>query len=351
MEEIYIGKIPGYNSNINPGTPDYEKNLLKGITTVSMKPTAYVVNLNPFDQTKDGGANAFTQGSPLFQIGSSVNSAGGATADALEHWKNITKANNGLLGGTDADFLRILATADSTISESIENRFEENFYAKLLNGSTSNKTIDSIRSGINAFKKGVTGLNSMAGAKILETINTGSSVADLLAASISGIKVELPKTWEDTAYSSSMSLMVKLISPSGHPEDIKNFVEIPLHYLLLASAPVTYNGLTYGFPPLWEIHATGLMYLKLGVISNIVITRGGNDTSFNKHNQPLSIDVRLTLTPLNNSFATPMYPHLQDRYGTLMTTEWDVKRSLDVSDPVFREFTDVNHLDGKYVQL
>ena len=79
-------------------------------------------------------------------------------------------------------------------------------------------------------------------------------------------------------------------------------------YLICASSPVTYNGTSYGFPPLWRIEAEGMQTIPLGGISTISIARGGNDTLFNQWNQPLNVDVRLSIESIIDGFAVGIGP-------------------------------------------
>jgi hypothetical protein len=113
----------------------------------------------------------------------------------------------------------------------------------------------------------------------------------------------MPKVWKNSDYNSSMNIMVKLISPSGDTESIRKYIKEPLEILMRAGAPVTFDGVMAGYPMIWEVRAHGLAHFKLGAISALTITRGGNDTVFNKYDEPLNIDVRVMITPVNDGFA------------------------------------------------
>jgi len=367
LNEIYVGKIPGYNKNISSSEMKYEDNLLNGITTVTMQPTAYVIGSSILSNIKKGSISAHEQG--LFDFGGDVasamdkgifavtgNKSTQTTANAIAMWNSIMASNSKLIGNTSAQRIKILATADSTISESIENQFDNNVFKGVTEQEGDNNTkTGKMMNFIQNIKNHSASLDSLSGINILETSGSiaGGSIAGLIQASVLGIKVDLPQVWKDTTYNSSLSLFIKLISPSGHPDDIQKYINIPLNYLLMAASPITLNGLSYGYPPLWEIHAEGLMYLKLGAISSMIITRGGTDTSFNMYNQPLNIDIRLTLSPITRAFATPYgenAPHLSTRKGSIMTTPHDINRSMNINDPVFRSFSE-SLITNKYVNL
>jgi hypothetical protein len=124
-----------------------------------------------------------------------------------------------------------------------------------------------------------------------------------LSGLVQGVKIELPKVWSNTDYSSTLNLNIKLVSPSGDPDSIQQYIKDPLEILLRAAAPVTFDGLTYGYPMIWNVNAYGIMHIKYGIINAINITRGGVETIYNKYDEPLNVDVRLVIVPINDGFA------------------------------------------------
>jgi hypothetical protein len=84
---------------------------------------------------------------------------------------------------------------------------------------------------------------------------------------------------------------------------------------------------------MFNVKASGLMHFKLGAISSIIITRGGADTVFNKYSQPLSVEVRLMITPLVNGYAmaykgNDLYSNGSDSEGPFINTPANTAASL-----------------------
>jgi hypothetical protein len=113
----------------------------------------------------------------------------------------------------------------------------------------------------------------------------------------------VPTMWNGSSYTSNLTLFIKLVAPVGTSECIQKNILEPILYLLAASSPLTYNGIMYGFPLLWDIQGQGITNFRIGGIQNMSLIRGSFETTFNHLLQPTVIDVRLTLVPLLNDFA------------------------------------------------
>jgi hypothetical protein len=128
----------------------------------------------------------------------------------------------------------------------------------------------------------------------------GASVGTAIAL---GQKFSLPKIWSDSNYSPNMNAVIKLVSPYGHPDAIKEFIIQPLMYLLIMASSRTLDGISYGSAPKVTVKAYGVAHYPLAGITGITIMRGGADTSFNIYRQPLSVNVSLSFQPLVSGFA------------------------------------------------
>ena len=177
-------------------------------------------------------------------------------------------------------------------------------------GQSSKDRLDALRNTAQFAASGMTSVDSMAMINMLQQKDSfqkdQSQIFSLLASQAIGIQSALPKIWQRSDYNNTSSFTIKLVSPSGHYEDVRKFVIDPLLRLILAASPITYDGVSYGYPPIWKVQARGLLSMNLAAITAIVISRGGQDTLFNRWNQPTNIDVRLTVEPLVNGFASPL---------------------------------------------
>lgn len=213
--------------------------------------------------------------------------------------------------------VRILSTSETISQEDISNNYEENFISKSLNA--FNNTLSAPRDVIKSFGSGNQpksdaymndpSKQNEALVKAYKTVNSkveevggqyGKAMVNLLT---TGRQISLPQIWKGVTYAPSLSLNIRLVSPYGAPRSIQKHVLEPLLYLLILSSPKTNDGITYGGNTPLKIRAYGVADINLGAISSISIKRGGSDVTFNKHGQPLFVDVTLNIVNLLPGFA------------------------------------------------
>lgn len=340
-----IGSIPGYNTNIDPNGY-YAKKLLSNINRVVLTPTGYSLNLSGAIPLLTGleRSNDLTSGK-LFAIGSNVNTSTGfgisgektiGTETALGIWKSILESSKSV-SNIDPKYnidpniqgLEILCTNDSTFTEVFSNNYKPSWLDS--NGQIQNfigkfdtlKTINSMMSSFDAD----------AGRAIMRASNSGNDILNILSGKALGFQTTLPKEWANSDYISGLQIMIRLVSPSGHWKDISQYIIKPMMYLINAASPVTYNGISYGHPMLWQIRAEGMQNIDIGAISTMTISRGGTDTIFNQYNQPLNIDIRISLESIINGFAIGIGPnfYVNDSYAnkaSLITSPKDIMDSF-----------------------
>jgi hypothetical protein len=322
MSSVIIGKIPGYNGNISKDIK-YENRLLNNLTEITLSPTGYNIN---FSILSDIMSNK-KKNTSIYKIGGDLSALEGAiegkdksgqtinTKNAIAIWNQIcdnqqfskdsvTLTEKSLLPQTES--LKILCTNDSTMTEVFNNDFGKSGIEELADNKISSALGKTVKS-IGTIKNLATGVDSQTGQIILKGASFGESdLLSMLAGKALGLQTSLPKEWKSSSYNNALQVMVKLVSPSGDTKSILKYIVRPLMYLIAASSPVTYNGVSFGYPPLWEVKADGAQNMVLAAISTMTITRGGNETQFNRFNQPMNIDIRLNIEPLINSYATAM---------------------------------------------
>ena len=315
---MVIGKIPGYNSAINGNSNiNYENRLLNNLTITNFSPVGYSVDFGSVDSIYRIGSNLSSKNLNNGSLGDSsildsINISAISTYSALKQWKEM-QAGVGLIDTAIIDQFKVVATNDSTIMETLSNQYKENYIDELASKFSNNTLINAVSTG---FTKVLPSLDTSSALGILSSLTKGSNsllkegmvqqAANVLIGKMIGIQSSFPKIWDRSNYNNTSSLTIKLVSPSGHPDDVIKYVIEPLRYLILAASPVTFDGITYGFPPLWRVEAKGMLSMKLAGISALSISRGGPDTVFNYLNMPTNIDVRLVVEPVVSGFATPM---------------------------------------------
>jgi len=367
IQTMTIGKIPGYNIKINPPGPiKYENRLLNNLTTVRLRPTGYTVNIAGIGEELFNGSyekikkyfsskdakipkleSALYKFGPSAEIGFQIEEAKdkdgkdsgyktNSTTTAVDNWQKMIKNEFSKVGpNQDLDIekvnqLELLITNDSTVSEVFSNDFSQSTFDKLADSAANSM----LGKGAN-FVKGITKATTVDSATGLQLLEAGSGhlgAMSILKAKALGIQSELPREWIKSSYTQTLQVMIKLISPSGHPDDISEYIEKPLKMLILAASPVSYDGISFGYPMLWEVEGDGLMNMKLAALTSMTITRGGTETQFNRFNQPLNVDIRLTIEPLVNGFATLVDSQNKKYKDFLLSNPEQFSNSLAKSD-------------------
>lgn len=232
--------------------------------------------------------------------------------DAVDEYQNICG-----IYGLDNNYggLRLYITDETTATDQFDTQYADNLISSKVNtlsdmGRQFREFMRSVSSnyGKVASQK-MTDLGNEAGKWIGDVFGKstgedlgkiGGAMGNLIA---QGSKLSLPKIWSDSNYTPNLNAVVKLVSPYGHPDAIKEFIIRPLMYLLILCSARTSDGLSYRSSPKLSIKAYGIAEYPLASIAGLTIRRGGADTSFNIYRQPLSVDVSITFQTLINGFA------------------------------------------------
>ena len=352
---MVIGKIPGYNSKIrgNAGV-DYENRLLSNLTVVNFTPIGYSINLM-------GKENIYKIGNNIIpfadiQNNKNINTTGTniSSYTAMMQWRNMQSGSN-TEGESIYDSFKIVSTNDSTITETLSNNYDDNFIDK-IGSSTLGSNFAKGSQFINGGMSLVSSLDTSAALGLLSSMqnyanDTMGQAASVLMGKSIGIQSALPKIWNRSSYNNTCSFTIKLIAPSGSPEDVDRFIVRPLKLLLLAASPVTFDGITYGYPPLWQVEAKGMATMKLAGITAISLSRGGPDTVFNRYNQPTNIDVRVVVEPVIQGFATPMVNTINDIADSNGNVKMMVQNPSAITNPMLNKAMKDSSIELKTLRL
>jgi len=205
--------------------------------------------------------------------------------------------------------IRLYGTDDTIATDTFSNKTKENFLQginKLADKSRSLRDFvmsvdERAATGFTEISSNVidylTGKFGTAGAAVG---SVGDTLVKILA---EGHRIALPNIWSNSQYSPSFTTNVKLVSPYGHPNAIKEFIIKPLLYLLILSTPETEDGVSYGRPTPVMVRGYGLGDIPLGMIENVSLQRGGDNSSFNAFHQPLTINASIQFANLVPEFA------------------------------------------------
>lgn len=229
--------------------------------------------------------------------------------------------------------IRLFTTDDTTANDTISVQYKDSTFQGVADQLTDigqkvrnvastvfgSKASDVLKTGSTELGNVVRGTGNELGASqgVQDLLGTLTEVVSDMG--LNGNKLTFPKIWQSSSYAGNLSVNIRLVSPYGHPNAIKEFIMKPLSYLILLAAPQTTNSITYGGNIPITIKAYGMNYTTLGAISSMTFRRGGSDTSYNLYRQPLTIDVSLEFQTLFDAFA--VFDPLQ---GDNLTTDQNI---------------------------
>jgi len=290
-----IGKVPGYNKLINKKIP-YEDKLLPHLTFVDLIPRTLVFNKGALKDPKTFVNNVLTY----------------ADADhPMKYFNNVMEKHIQYLDSYNPaakyDGIRFIATVDSAINNSIIHNYDANLLDRALD-STGNWIANAFGNNIGKIIKKAadvsTILNMLSGSQY-DGDRSWADISGFLSSS-TGYRIHMPKMWTSSNVQDILQLSVKLTSPSGDPKSIKKYIIEPLIIIFIMSSPLSITGTDLGMPFIYEVDAHGMGHYKLAGITSINFDRGGTDVDFNIYQQPLTVNVRLTLMPLAGDALTAL---------------------------------------------
>jgi len=331
-----IGKIPGYNQNIDP-KGHYQNILLRDITYIDMLPATYSLNPDLFSLDKDGKFNGFAV-ADMYKYKSGP-SASTVTTDIftsvlkqmgkylLDRFNKALNANSGADGQDYSQLypkealsymesqakivvenwqktqtIRILAANDSTFTETISNTYSPKGTLEGISDTLLSKGPAALVNSAGLIQKAQT-LSYDQALNTLTNFSSSGSLMDVLSGKLLGLQFSSPNAWQESSYAGTLSLFLKLAAPAGDPLSVLEHISLPILTMMGAGSPLTLNGLTYGMPLIWDVRAYGITRFKVGALAAITISRGSYETIFNADKQPLLVDVRVTIVPLVQDFA------------------------------------------------
>ena len=294
-----IGKIPGYNNNISSKMP-YEDRLLPSMAFIDLTPRTLKFNKDSWKKPKTFINDVLTYSEkdhPMIYFNKVMK----------KHKKYLDSYNP----SAKYDGIRFVATIDSAINNSISHNYDSNILDTALGG-IKEAALSAMGGKAAAHgKKAIDILSNMSQAlKMMDGNQYNGDAAGATASgfldAFAGHRVHMPRMWTSSSVQDALQLSVKLTSPSGDPKSIKRYIIEPLVIIFIMSSPLTLTGTDLTMPFIYEVDAHGMGHYKLAGITNINFDRGGTDVDFNIYQQPLTVNVRLSIMPLANDAVTSL---------------------------------------------
>lgn len=151
--------------------------------------------------------------------------------------------------------------------------------------------------------------------------NIAGNIMDVL---VIGQKISFPKIWQNTSYTPSLNVNIRLFCPFGHPLAIKQFIIDPLCYLILLCGSQTHDGMSYGYPRFLSVRGYGSINLPLASCNSISWRRGGDDNNFSIYKQPTVVDVTISCDALIDGFGYYSTDELPDYESTVESALYNI---------------------------
>jgi hypothetical protein len=118
---------------------------------------------------------------------------------------------------------------------------------------------------------------------------------------------DIPKTWmQSTTNMPQMNYRIKLISPYGNRYSKFVNIWLPLSMLLAGALPLSAGPHAYTSPFLIQLYDRGRAQTRLGMITDMTVTRGGMNLAFNKIGEPMAVEVSFNVVELSNILHMPV---------------------------------------------
>lgn len=222
-----------------------------------------------------------------------------------------------------ASFVTFRVDFTNTADESFSNSTRESDLASKINSmSSANRSMRfSIADGnfgdgaVANLLEGVIG-----GAKDIVSGLADSLQVSGLAALAGSALVDMPKMWDaSTANLPRMDFNIELRSPYGNTFSRMRNLYLPLTMLLAGALPLSTGRHAYSSPFICEAYCRGRAAIRLGMIDSISISRGTGNLGWNADDQPLGIDVRLSIVDMSSVLHMPISTYYEALEGAIAT--------------------------------
>lgn len=270
-------------------------------------------------QARAGDKNFFTK---LVQTaansGGAVGIAAGAASAGFEY---VSGFGEKLMNSAGADYLEadlkegaqyVTFNVDpGTVSETFSSSLTTSAIDEKLNGLS--KTAAIARFSLSDGKTGIGVVDGIIqGARDLVSGTLDGMHLSGLVALAGNAYVDIPKDYDSSSTQwPTSSYTLELRAPYGNKYSQMMNLDFPLAMLLAAGLPISTGSASYTRPFLCELYCRGRNQIRLGMIDQILVTRGTGNMGFNRWGQALGYDVTFSVADL----STVMHAPIDSTYG------------------------------------
>lgn len=244
-----------------------------------------------------------------------------AETDVWANYRYITPTKENELGsvtaidtqnGDTSQYVSFMIDPSGS-SESYTNAVgESQIYSSVINqGSSIGNEIafltNSSQSAIDDAIIGIASKSINAAEAVLSGLGGGlgrftASVAGSLAKSYVGDHTIYPQIFQSHTSTTSKSITIHLSASGGDPYSYLTDICVPLSFVLPLVLPdMSRNTASaYSYPPVVQLNIPGLWGTRLGMVTQVDITKNPSGKDFSIHGYPLSVDINMTVTDLQH---------------------------------------------------
>ena len=308
-------------------------------------------NLTPDELLKDSGKyytfeyavdNYYKHVNPMCRIAAAYMEVANYTWDGVRmdsvNWMNYTMSKlSGIFQGrtdiTDYTAIPFYIESETQISESFSNDVTDSSLASTID-SVSNlgkeamfilgysqaalntKILEVDADSATTYQNVVDSLGFLANGNgfITNIINNLASVA-------TGGRLIFPKIWNDSSFSRSYDISIKLRSPDMDNLSIYLNIIVPFLHLLGFMLPRQISGNPNGFfsPFLVRAIYKGFFNVDMGMVTSMSVTKG-DQSQWNANGIPTAIDINMTITDLYENISMTPTDATSFKYDTMDNT-------------------------------
>ncbi len=240
-------------------------------------------------------------GRPWYNMGS------GKEAGADQSWLGSFKSMFEAERRDGAQYVTFRTSYTGSTQESFSSSVEESQIAQKFNSTSS--SAKSARFDWANGKLGIPGVDQVMSAvnQFVSGTLEGFQMSGLLALAGNAF-VDIPKTWSNsTANLPTAQYTIKLRSPYGTRMSRLMNLYIPLSMLLAAALPLSTGKRSYTSPFICEAYCRGRHAIRLGMITEMSVSRGVGNLGWTQDGDALGIDVTFTITDLSSIMHLPIH--------------------------------------------
>lgn len=198
-------------------------------------------------------------------------------------------------------------------SESYTNAVgESQVYASVINSGSSigNEIAFITNSSQSAIDDAIVNIASKsinAAEAILTNLGGGigrftASVAGSMAKSYIGDHTIYPQIFQSSTATTSKTITMHLQASGGDPYSYLMDICVPLSFILNMVLPEMSRNTAsaYSFPPIVQCNIPGLWGTRLGMVTQVDVSKNPSGKDFSVHGYPLAVDVNITVTDLQH---------------------------------------------------